>query len=323
MAEDGPVIPTTIPHGRTARRLEWPHLPPHVRALVEERCGSPVTEARSQGAGYTPGFASVLTCEDGSRHFVKAASLKAQRMFAEAYRVEAVKLAGLPDAAPAPRLLWLHDADDWVVLGIEYVESRQPRRPWQEPDLAACVAMTEAMALALTPPPEGLVADDFATEFAGWPAYWDAVRCAGPDLPHFAERADEAAALAARFLEVTGGSTLVHTDIRDDNLMLATDGRVLLCDWNWPVVGAAWLDTVFLMIGPRGDGIDVDRVLAEAALTRDVPAEAVDIVLALVTGYFLMSADQPVPPTSPFVRDAQRWQGEVCWRWLAERRGWS
>jgi aminoglycoside phosphotransferase (APT) family kinase protein len=320
--EDGRVIPTTIPHGRTARRLQWPHLPPHVRALVEERCGSPVVDARSQGAGFTPGFASVLTCADGTRHFVKAASLKAQRMFAEAYRIEAAKLGAVPETAPVPRLLWLHDADDWVVLGIEYVESRQPRRPWREADLQACVAMTEQMAAALTPPPDALDADDFAAEFDEWPAYWDKVRGTMPDLPSLAERLDEAAGLAARFREVTGGSTLVHTDIRDDNLMLAADGRVLLCDWNWPVVGAAWLDTVFLMIGPRGDGIDVERVLAEAALTRDVPPEAVDIVLALVTGYFLMSADQPVPPTSPYIRDAQRWQGEVCWRWLGERRGW-
>jgi aminoglycoside phosphotransferase (APT) family kinase protein len=323
VSEDVRVIPTTIPHGRTARRLEWPHLPPHVRALVEQRCGSPVVEARSQGAGFTPGFASVLTCADGSRHFVKAASLKAQRMFAEAYRIEAAKLGALPDEAPAPRLLWVHDADDWVVLGIEYVESHQPRRPWRESDLRSCVEMTERMAAALTPPPAELDVDDFATEFAGWPAYWDRVRVASPGLPHFAERVDEVAGLAARFGEVTAGSTLVHTDIRDDNLMLATDGRVLLCDWNWPIVGAAWLDTVFLMIGPRGDGIDVDRVLSEATQTRDVPAEAIDIVLALVTGYFLMSADQPVPPTSPYIRDAQRWQGEVCWGWLAERRGWS
>jgi aminoglycoside phosphotransferase (APT) family kinase protein len=323
MGEDGPVIESTIPHGRTARRLEWPHLPPPVRALVADRCGSPVVDARSQGAGFTPGFASVLTCEDGSRHFVKAASLKAQRMFAEAYREEARKLSALPAAAPAPRLLWLHDADDWVVLGIEYVESRQPRRPWRESDLRACVAMIEHMSGVLTPPPDGLHADDFAAEFDGWPAYWDAVRRTSPDLPCFAERVDEAAQLATRFREVTAGATLVHTDIRDDNLLLAGDGRVLLCDWNWPVVGAAWLDTVFLMIGPRGDGIDVDRVLAEASVTRDVPAESVDIVLALITGYFLMSAAQPVPPTSPYIRDAQRWQGEVVWGWLSERRGWE
>ena len=318
-----PRLPTTIPHGRTARRLEWPHLPPHVRALVEERCGSPVVSAASQGAGFTPGFASVLTCEDGSRHFVKAASQKAQRMFAEAYREEARKLAALPAEAPAPRLLWTHDADDWMVLGIEYVESRQPTRPWRDADLDRCVAMVAQMSAALTPVSEGLAADEFATEFDGWPAYWDRLVATPPDLPGFAAHAEEAAALAARFREVTGGSTLVHTDIRDDNLMLASDGRVLLCDWNWPVVGAAWLDTVFLMIGPRGDGLDVDAVLASSPLLTGVPAEAVDIVIALVTGYFLVSATQPVPPTSPHMRDAQRWQGEVCWDWLRERRGWA
>ena len=96
------------PVGRTARRLEWPFLPPTLRAEIEQHCGSPVVEAVSQGAGYTPGFASVLVCDDGSRHFVKAASVKAQRAFADSYREEARKLAALPPSVPAPRLLWSH-----------------------------------------------------------------------------------------------------------------------------------------------------------------------------------------------------------------------
>lgn len=330
-------VPTTIPHGRTARRLEWPHLPPHVRALVERRCGSPVVRAESQGAGFTPGFASVLECADGSRHFVKAASTKAQRMFAAAYREEARKLAALPAEAPAPRLLWVHDGDgeagDWVVLGIEYVAARTPRRPWTLPDLERCVAMTASLAQALTPPPAGLVLDEFVAEMADWPAYWQRLaadppaRLTGlpglPRLPGFGEHAAEAAALAAGFAAVCAGDTVVHTDVRDDNLLLTDDGRVLLCDWNWPVRGAAWLDTVLLMIGPRGDGIDVEPVLAAAPALAGVPAASVDALLGLVTGYFLWSAAQPVPPASPHVRDAQRWQGEVCWRWLAERRGWD
>ncbi|GAA1153935.1 phosphotransferase [Nocardioides aquiterrae] len=318
-----PRLPTTIPHGRTARRLEWPHLPPHLRALIERRCGSPVASAQSQGAGFTPGFASVLTCEDGTRHFVKAASQKAQRMFADAYREEARKLAALPADAPAPRLLWTHDADDWMVLGIEYVESRQPRRPWRAEDLDRCLGMTAAAAEMLTPAARELALPSFGEEYADWPAYWDTLRAAPPDLPGLAEHLDEAAALAARFAGVTAGSTVVHMDIRDDNILLTADGRVLLCDWNFPVEGAAWLDTMVLMIGPRGDGHDVDALLAAHPITRDVPAESVDVVLALVTGYFLASARQPVPPTSPYVRDAQRWQGQVCWDWLAERRGWA
>ena len=73
----------------------------------------------------------------------------------------------------------------------------------------------------------------------------------------------------------------------------------MFCDWNWPTVGAAWLDTLFMLIGPRGDGLDVDAVLAARPLTREVDADHVDRVLALLVGYFFKSADEPVPPTSP------------------------
>lgn len=305
------VIPTRIPHGRTARRVEWAHLPPVVRDAVEARLGSPVEEAVSQGAGFTPGFASVLTCADGSRHFVKAASVRAQRMFADSYREEARKLGALPPGAPAPRLLWTDDVADWFLLGIEYVEGRAPQRPWTEADLAAASAMALEMSALLTPAPAGL--GSAVDEFATWPGLWDRL-----DHP----RAAEIGALAAQFADVVAGDTLVHTDIRDDNILVLDDGRTLLCDWNWPVVGAAWLDSLFLLIGPRGDGLDVEAHIAEHPLLGGVPAEHVDVVLALVLGYFAASANEPVPPTSPHIRAAQAWQRDVIDQWLAERRGW-
>jgi hypothetical protein len=312
-----PATPLTFPSGRTARRLEWPHLPPDVRALIEERCGSPVVSAESQGGGFTPGFASVLVCEDGTSHFVKAASSTAQRMFAASYREEARKLSALPESAPAPRLLWSEDGE-WVVLGLEYVESSVPDRPWQPRQLDRVLDTLELVADRLTPAPDDLELDTFADELAEWPTYWDHVRDTR-DLAH----ADEAAALAASFVEVVGGDTLVHTDVRDDNVLLTPDGRALLCDWNWPVIGADWLDSLIALIGPRGDGLDVERVISERRLLRDVPAEHVDRVLAVVCGYFLKSADDPVPATSPHIRRAQAWQGAVVWDWLCERRGWE
>ncbi|HEX4685484.1 MAG TPA: hypothetical protein VH228_01790 [Nocardioides sp.] len=310
-----PAFPSTIPHGRTARRLEWAHLPPPVRARIEERCGSPVVEAESQGGGFTPGFASVLICEDGSRHFVKAASTAAQRVFAASYREEARKLGALPESVPAPRLLWVEDGA-WVVLGLEYVAARAPRRPWRPDELDLCLDALEVVADQLTPVPDGLDLDPFAVELADWPGLWDSV----PDRdrrPH----ADEAGALAATFADVVGGGTLVHTDIRDDNVLLTRD-RALFCDWNWPVVGASWLDSLILLVSPRGDGVDVERVIAERPLLRNVPADHVDRVLALLAGYLLSRGAEPVPSNSPHLRDAQRWQGEVVWDWLCERRGW-
>ena len=320
MREDGDVsraIPSPIPHGRTARRLEWAHLPPAVRSEIEQRCGSSVVSATSQGGGFTPGFASVLACADGSRHFVKAASTAAQRPFAASYREEARKLRALPDTIPAPRLLWTMDGD-WVVLGLEYVEARAPRRPWRVAELNACLDTLETVADLLTPSPPGLDLDPITEELAAWPAFWEHVN-ATHQLPH----GDAAAALAAGFADSLGGDTLVHTDVRDDNVLLTTDGRTLFCDWNWPTIGADWLDSLFMLIGPRGDGLDVEAVVAERRLLRDVPPDDLDRALAVTCGYFLRSADEPVPPTSPYVREVQRWQGEVVWDWLCERRGWT
>ena len=276
-----------------------------------------MVEAVSQGGGFTPGFASVLVCADGSRHFVKAASTVAQRLFAESYREEARKLRALPEGTPAPRLLWEIDGD-WFVLGLEYVEAKAPRRPWRTADLEPCLDTLETVADLLTPVPEGLHLDPIEAELADWPDHWEHVR-ATRDLPH----ADEAAALARDFAEAVAGRTLVHTDVRDDNVLITPDGRALFCDWNWPTMGAAWLDSLLLLIGPRGDGLDVEAVIAERPLLRDVPPDDVDRVLALVCGYFLHQADEPVPATSPHLRDAQRWQGDVVWAWLAERRGWD
>ncbi|MGA8846171.1 MAG: phosphotransferase [Nocardioides sp.] len=312
-----PTVPP-VPSGRTARRLEWIHLPPLLRDLIEQRCGSPVAQAVSQRSGFTPGFASVLHCEDGTRHFVKAASLVAQRAFAEAYREEARKARVLPPGVPATRLLWSHDADGWVVIGFEHVEARAPHRPWTDDDLAACLNALAEVGRTLTPAPPRLEVEDAAVDLADWPASWKRT-LATFAMPH----GEEAAALAARFAEVVGGETVVHADVRDDNLLLTPDGRVLLCDWNWPVRGAAWLDSLILLIGPRGDGLDVEHVLANHPTFAGVEAESIDIVLALLIGYFLAHSDDPVPSSSPYLRDHQLWQGEVLWEWLCERRGWA
>lgn len=306
---------TAIPHGRTARRLEWPMLPPYVRETITERLGSPVVSADSAGAGFTPGFASVLTCEDGTRHFVKAASRKAQAPFADAYREEARQLRGLPGGLPVPRLWWSFEDALWVVLALEHLPGTNPARPWTRPDLDLTLDTLEELAERLTPPP--LPLPEFADELAGSLACWDGLARRSPDLPHL----EEARALAEGFADVTAGDALVHTDVRDDNVVLAR-GRAFLCGWNWPTRGAAWIDSVALLVAVHGDGHDADEILRTRRLTRHVDAGHVDALLALLAGFFLEQAAQPAPNSSPYLRAHQRWYGDATWSWLSARRGW-
>lgn len=307
-----------VPHGRTARRLEWAHLPPAVRRLVEQRLGSPVVQAESQGSGFTPGFASRLTGADGSSLFVKAASKKAQRQFAESYSEEARKLALLPAGLPMTRLLWFHEDDLWVVLGFACVDGGSPRRPWRPDELAACLDALEDVAALTTDPHPDLGLLPVTEELPALVTGWAHVRRTQPDWPHL----DEAAALAGQ-LPGLPGQGFAHSDARDDNFLMTADGRALLCDWNWPTIGPVWLDAVDLLLTAHADGLDADALLAQRPLTRDVEPSHIDVWLAAICGFMLECRDRPVPPTSPYLRVHNRWWSEAAWSWLARRRGWA
>lgn len=304
-----------VPRGRTALRMVWRFLPPHVRGLVERRLGARVVQAESRDAGFTPGFASVLTTADGDRVFVKAANWAAQKEFAAAYREEARILQVLGDTVPAPRLLWVED-DDWIVLGFEAVEASAPQRPWQPRELDRALDLAEEIASTTQSPPASLglrpLWEDIPALLTGWEQAPD-------DWPH----RDEAAALAARCPELPGSDRFLHSDLRDDNILLAADGRALACDWNWPALGPAWLDLVLLLVSARGDGLPVDHLLAHRELVRDADPEHVDAWLAAFSGFMLASSRKPVPRASPYLRQHASWYAEATWAWLAQRRGWA
>jgi hypothetical protein len=306
----------SVPHGKTASRLEWRFLPKEVRALVEDELGSPVVEAQSQTAGFTPGFASVLTAADGSQSFVKAASRVAQPEIAASYAEEARKLVLIGEQVPSPSLEWFSKDESWVVLGFEAVTARQPRRPWRPGELTRALDLAEAIADATDVVPDGLdlkpLHVDLPPLITGW-------NDAPPDWPHRAE----AAALAASLSDVPDSGHFVHADLRDDNILFVADGRTLACDWNWPALGPVWQDSVDLLISAYGDGLDADEVLASRPLTRDVAPEHIDAWLAALCGFMLSARLRPPPMNSPHLQTHTIWYGEAAWGWLSQRRGWQ
>jgi aminoglycoside phosphotransferase (APT) family kinase protein len=308
-----------VPHGRTARRLEWQHLPPGLRGLVERHLGSPVVEAQSQGAGYTPGLAARLIGADGSTLFVKAANRRAQRRFADAYAAEAAVVRALPPGLPMPALRWSLEDDLWVVLAFDCLEGDNPRRPWQQAQLDACLDALEVVAERLDPVPSGLRLAPATEELPGLLTGWEHVRRTRPGWPHL----EDAAALARGFLDVPDRTHFVHFDARDDNFVIDPKGRAWLCDWNWPALGPPWTDTVHLLVSAFGDGLDADALLRSRPLTRSVPDDHVDTVIAGMCGFMLEARDRPAPPSSPYLRVHSNWYAEAAWGWLAQRRGWS
>lgn len=325
--ESGPVLGPVplhdvepLPHGHTARRLEWPHLHPDVRDLVERELGAIVVRAESQGAGFTPGFASLLTGADGRRIFVKAASKQAQKQVAASYAEEARKLRLLPlDRLPAPELLWSHETETWVVVGFECIEGTNPRRPWRPEELQLCLGTLVQIAGTMERIPPGLflvpIHEDLPTLLTGW-SYVDAKQ---PSWPHL----QEAHELAHSFQELPDAECFVHSDARDDNFILTEDSWAMLCDWNWPGLGPRWLDVVTLLVSAHADGHDADALLAKNPLSADAEDDHVDAWLAALCGFMLEGESRPVPASSPALGVHRRWWASATWSWLAQRRGWT
>ena len=284
--------------------------------------------ATSQPGGFSPGVASRLQLEDGRRAFVKAVHPGRNPISPRVHRREAAIVAALPAAAPVPTLLWVLDEgpDGWVVLAFEDVEGRQPVVPWQLDELDRVLIAMADLAEALTPSPVprslvGDAADIWDAADDGWAS---AIRGTAHELDDWSRRHLEGlVGLEASVADAVRGTTLLHLDIRADNLLLTPEGDVRVVDWPHARIGQPWVDLVWFApsVAMQG-GPDPATLLERYPPARDADPEAIDSVIAAVAGYFTIEALRPDPPGLPTLRAFQDAQGAVARRWLAERRGW-
>jgi Ser/Thr protein kinase RdoA (MazF antagonist) len=231
-------------------RVSWADVPGPVRDAITQICGSAVTEARTQPGGFSPGVAARVVCADGSRHFVKAVSAEANPVTPRLHRQEAAALAALDaDIAardlPIPRLHGTVEEGPWVALVLDDVDGRHPELPWNSGDLGRVLAALDRLAEALTPAPAGVptVGTTLGDAFTGWRSLAQSPPADGLD-GWARDRLDGLAALEATWEEHAAGDTLLHTDVRADNLLLTPDGVVVL-DWPGACRGTAFVDPVF------------------------------------------------------------------------------
>jgi aminoglycoside phosphotransferase (APT) family kinase protein len=309
-------------------RPAWRQVPDRVRDAVETRLGSPVVSATSQAGGFSPGVAARLRTADGQRVFAKIVGPEPNESAPRFHRREARVVAGMPEHVPAPRLLWSIDEGDegWVALIFEDVEGRNPAVPWREDELDRVVDALARLATDLTPAPPAL---NWVGSASGWGVAhlngWSRLQAASADLLDRWSLAhlDRLAELEADAPASVAGETLLHLDVRADNLLLAAD-RVWIVDWPHARIGAAWVDLVFFApsVAMQG-GPSPEALLARHPAARTADPAAITAAVAAVAGFFTWQATLLPPPGLPTLRAFQAAQGRVARRWLAERTGCS
>ena len=244
-----------------------------------------------------------IVCKEGTRAFLKLASIEPSPQWLR----DEVHVYECVEGPFMPRFLGWDDGEQpLLVLEDASVDARFPP-PWEEGDVDAVLAALQETAAAEVagdlPRLEGL---------AGW---HDVARDRGPFLslglvsPGWLDAALPEL-LDASDRTLVAGDSVVHCDVRSDNLCLR-DGRAVLFDWNHARIGnpafdiAFWLPSLKLEGGPDPQEVGGDELAV------------------LVAGFFAAHAGLPPPEGAPLVRGFQRAQLEVALPWACAVLGLS
>ena len=251
----------------------------------------------------------LVAFEDGSSAFAKIAAFD---YTADWLRLERTNYEVLAGHDYLPRLLGWHDDGEAPALVIEDLTGAHWPPPWTS---ARIDSVLEALsAVQATPPPEQiqtLFGEMFDIQEGWLPLRAAPARALALGLFDEAWLEDWGETLARAAGEATlEGSTLLHGDVRSDNLCLIGE-RAVLVDWNWACVGsplldvAAWLPSLHHERGPASWEI--------------LPGQGA--LASLLAGFFLEHAGRPPIPQAPHVRRLQLDQGRVALAWACRELG--
>ena len=278
-----------------------------MRERLERLLGARVVSLEPvSGRGYTLTERRRAVLDDGRTVFVKAA---VDELTAGFLRDEHVVYAQLR-AAFLPEFHAYDEREGLPLLVLEdLADSRWPP-PWTPEDVDA-VRHTLAV-VAATKPPHGIrPVREWRDE---WVTRWDRVEddpepflslglCSREWLDAYLPVLRAAAKRAP-----LDGTSLLHLDVRSDNIALSDRGAVLV-DWNWASAGNPLVDVVAWCPSLCDEG----GPLPEQVVDEDGVGE----IAALLAGFWGAGAGTPPPASAPRVRVVQEAQLRVCLPWAA------
>ena len=275
-----------------------------IEGRIAELAGQEVTSVDDvAGRGYTPARRLRVTFADDSTAFAKIAVNESTAEWLAAEHAVYSQVEG----DFLPRFLG-YDAAEPAVLLIEDLSEAHWPPPWTEASIAAVSGVLDKLATIW--PPQGVPSIDIYREELtnGWRLV---EQDPGPFLSYgLCSQQWLADVLPALRDSVERapleGESLLHFDVRSDNIALAGD-RAVLVDWNWACIGnplldrAAWAPSLHVEGGPRPE-----------ELVPDCPAA----FPALLAGFWAARVGLPPPPgAAPGLRDLQLAQLGVVLPW--------
>jgi Phosphotransferase enzyme family len=276
--------------------------------VIEERIAQLAGHAVSSlddvaGRGFTPARRVRVTFSDGSTAFAKVAVNESTAEWLAAEHAVYAQVEG----DFLPRFLGYDDAEPALLLLEDLSDAHWPP-PWSERQIAAVSAVLDKLATLW--PPQGVPSVEVYREelTSGWGLV---EQDPGPFLSfglcsaNWLDQVLPALRDSVERAPIEGGS-LMHFDVRSDNIALLGD-RAVLVDWNWACIGnpvfdrAAWAPSLHVEGGPDPE-----------ELVPDCPPG----FPALLAGFWAARVGLPPPPgAAPGLRELQLAQLGVVLPW--------
>ncbi len=290
-------------------RAPWTAMPESVRAWVADELGSPVAQAHDQVGGMSPGCATRLVCEDGTRAFVKAVGAELNPVTPNLFRREVTALTLIGSHELWADLLASYDDGDWVAILLEDVEGTHPDLD-DDATMDLLLHETERFSAVLAervpdPPAPDPANGGLADLRAGFHDWADAVARAAevpPDLlPDWVRRDTGTWEPLVRSLTLHDVG-LVNFDIRSDNLLERPTGELVFLDWGGTGIGPLWLDPLLARM-ERVESPWFDASLASSPALAAAGDTAVDAWLVGFATFLAWRAHTAVDVNLPTLND--------------------
>jgi hypothetical protein len=272
----------------------WRQLPAGVRDWLRKKVNGETITFTSTIGGYSGGLAGLLAVS-GDVFFVKAVPLNSPP--AADYMTEARVAKALASKVPTPRLLFEGSVEGWVLLVFDAAKGQTPDEPWQRDQLLAVMKMLDGFSPRLTPSPVAslpTVADRMRGRCSTWSQLLATGSCGLLSVGELSrwerEHLPRLARLEGSWENMIHGETLLHFDLRHDNLKIDEHGQICVLDWGRACIGPDWVDVVCLLLESDAGSTDLESLFRQSTRGTDADPRAVDAFLTILASYWRHAA---------------------------------
>ena len=298
-------------------RVPWDELPASVRSEIERLAGARVTRGTTIEAGFSPGLIARLETADGRSLFVKACATSINPRTPLIHAREARVLGLIAGLNPVP-FLGEFSCDGWTGVVTLFVSGSQPVAILSSTDSLFDVVDT----ISSFPLQDGIDshADLLANDFLWFGVAQLIERDGTLSSPWGAANAVTLLRIENDLLAAVEGQSLIHGDLRADNVIVSLNGVAVAIDWPAAAVGNPLFDVLTfatsLALEGHREAADI-ATLSRAFRTAD--STLVTTLLVGLFGHYRWAASLDNPPGIPGVRAYQARLAAVLEQWLTTR----